>query len=550
MKKLVSILFVVVLFCFTGCNENPVKEMLNEEKTEGTKESVNEGNEKLQTTPTFNIDTATKIYCPGVDNNYVALPWIPAGGKSQLIPTDWRNDHYTEDGWRLIYNTFEKPDNHYPFFAIYNIYRGVIRFFFYPYGVDIDINDMVFILKTGEEDETNLLNFEIPFAEAMENKYSTPLIQKVPNIDLQGTKNIVQSECWYAAEFELSYDPTIENINSDLQLTIGGADISKVSLNGQYEDVTGDITNIPIRGSSFLGNFSTTETSTVADVIINDLNDAKGDKPGFYNQLLDKLQQAAGNTKTQSVEDVVNDILSQEVNWTTNPISNFLSNIVGGNTQNNEAKVDLSLKSVISFEGSILSNSALITKEDFNIPTTNYNYGMGQYIPAYDKTLGVWTIDKTPQVTSNVKVFHNGLGFEGLECVHKYSLNPNSFNIVLNPEIEDEFIIKDVTKKLIMIDPPYESYGCEPFSVSTVRANNTNKIHYEYDAGTHYGFSDQATMFPLPMKLMSYIRVAFTLEHTTTGKKFYYAKSFKPEVEVHETVHHYTNPGGPGGFGF
>jgi hypothetical protein len=550
MIKIAKVLFFLAFFCFAGCNENPVDEMLNKEKSEGTKERVRD-DEKLLTTPTFDIDSAARIYYPEANTNYVSLPWNSAGSKSQFIPIEWVNDHYTEDGWRLIYNTFEKPDNHYPFFAIYNIYRGVIRFFFYPYVGDIDNNDVVFIIKTGEKDETNLLNFEFPFAEAMENKYSTPLIQKVPNIDLQGRKNIVQAKCWYAAEFELSYDPSIENINSDLQLTIGGADISKVSLDGQYEDVTGDITNIPIRGSNFLGNFSTTKTSTIADVIINDLNDVKGDKPGFYNHLLDELQQAAGNTNYSSVEDVVNDILSQEVNWTTNPISNFLSNIVGGNTQNNEAKVDLSLKSVISFEESILSNNSLITQENFNIPTTNYNYGMGQYIPAYGKKLGVWTIDKTPEADYKVKVFHNGSDFDDMECVHDYSLDPNSFNIILNPEIEDEFIIKNVTKKLIMINPPNEPHACEPFSVlTTTRANNKNQILYEYDAGSNYGFSDQASMSPLPVSLMSYVRVAFTLEHTTTGKEFYYAKSFRPNVYVHETLHHYTTPGGFGGIGF
>lgn len=68
------------------------------------------------------------------------LPWGPGNMNASGVPIEWQDDYAfqphdkryyrRENGWSLVYSNLNSFQNNY-YFALYNKYTGILRFFFY-----------------------------------------------------------------------------------------------------------------------------------------------------------------------------------------------------------------------------------------------------------------------------------------------------------------------------------------------------------------------------------------------------------------------------------
>lgn len=108
--------------------------------------SCSELEEPIRTNDDFKMTAVTKAIDPH-DFDWEVVDWMPTPPGQAQIPMPWGGqgsissfygldvlyDYKKFDGWRLVYSTFrdfgEKLID--PYFVLYNIYRGTLRFYFY-----------------------------------------------------------------------------------------------------------------------------------------------------------------------------------------------------------------------------------------------------------------------------------------------------------------------------------------------------------------------------------------------------------------------------------
>src|SRR5450432_1216105 len=86
----------------------------------------------------FNWETATTMMPSTTNPAYnPSMPWSSQSGA--YIDANLISDYKSSDGWVLVFNTFNPTNNYYItnaangglYFALYNIYRGLLRFYLY-----------------------------------------------------------------------------------------------------------------------------------------------------------------------------------------------------------------------------------------------------------------------------------------------------------------------------------------------------------------------------------------------------------------------------------
>ncbi|MFP2928634.1 hypothetical protein ACLESO_26250 [Pyxidicoccus sp. 3LG] len=155
--------------------------------------------------------------------NNVQLPFFTSG---HPLATD-QKDMYPADGWMLVYRDFGTPTSApaMPFFALYNKYKGTLRFMYY------NANSLAYTAYRAE------LSFRSPTSTAglmtFTDTVKTTLADydKAKQDDFMGRMAINHGWAW--ADFTLfGYDPSAHP-DAKLHLELHGLDISTVQLEGQ-----------------------------------------------------------------------------------------------------------------------------------------------------------------------------------------------------------------------------------------------------------------------------------------------------------------------------
>ena len=117
-QKFKGWLVIVLLLFFTlGCHE------------EITEIEV-ATNEIIAPEPPYPFEWETAEFMPTPSNIVVRVPW--SNSVNILYDPIIRYDFKSIDGWKLLYNTFNPnyfASGH--FFALYNKYRGILRYYIY-----------------------------------------------------------------------------------------------------------------------------------------------------------------------------------------------------------------------------------------------------------------------------------------------------------------------------------------------------------------------------------------------------------------------------------
>ena len=132
----------------------------------------------------------------------VPVPWGP--GVNSDIDIYTIGDYHKIDGWNMVYNTFTNVDlnnNNLPplFFALYNRYRGILRYYLYIPGSQqpsTNLTNGLMLQSTGYS--SSMLNFE-----------GQDIVD--PNVNISGfTKvnklGIAATGGWHVMQYQIAYD--------------------------------------------------------------------------------------------------------------------------------------------------------------------------------------------------------------------------------------------------------------------------------------------------------------------------------------------------------
>jgi len=363
----------------------------------------------------FNWETATSMPCsPSTPVNLVpSMPWQPQSGS--YIDPAIVNDYKSADGWQLVYNTFNSNTLPYPplpsgglYFALYNRYRGLLRFYLYiPQGFtsnNLNIQHGLSIYNTGPATQsTSMLNFE--GSDVVDASNNNPNFTKTNNVA------VAYGGGWYAMQYEIAYDQNFGGTsNLGLAWNNRAVNISTIQMQGtNVGTITGDIT----QQSSGLDP---------ANIIINGLLSAGeifgatlSNPQGFMQQ----MQSAATGGLAGN-------------------FTGFLSAIFGGSSSNPQ-EVDLKMNTTINLTGTITNPGQPLFPNTFIVPgqTSTQNLPPDQGGPLYGSLLGVYNLAARPKLITRItsdmrREDPRRLVWTGY-IDRSYTIDPTSIALQVNP---------------------------------------------------------------------------------------------------------------------
>jgi uncharacterized repeat protein (TIGR02543 family) len=367
--------------------------------------------------------------------NVVHLPWFescPSWSKigTGAFPKD-QIDFHPGEGWVLVAKDFgtslTNPASTFPFFALYNTYRGILRVFFW--------NDLVQSMSYGKAimsisgtSATPLFTFNknVPqFSNLYPSNTGFPdqsTITSIMPIDLTE---------WAVADFNLlGYDASINGEYCNINIGISGVDTTHITLAGaaSFTGTLGGGSTLNIQSSSNNGSSITSDASNVTKDV-KDLNTLYTDLQGIGNSL------APSWTK---------DHLSNLLNTAGGPIAMIpgigslagfvttFAGLISGNGTANKPQ-PISLKGTISLSGTLTEVNPIKTI-GFPVPGSsaagNQN-GKG----LYNNPLGVFNIDSIPTIAEYAIVKRNFETYPVSYLLDIYIGFENPIQIKYNPNL-------------------------------------------------------------------------------------------------------------------
>jgi hypothetical protein len=345
---------------------------------------------------------------PGLETVY--MPW--ASGSSRQFPAEMADDYKSSDGWILLYNTFNtttmEPNW---FFMLYNVYRGVVRLYYYiPASANI----------TSSTNITHTLAVEKSHASTspMMNFSGQQVVDVNTNSSFASTLEQwqVARSTWYAIQYELAYDQNVasQNFNTfDFNWTVGYSSISTLAVHGTG---TGTITgSVTMPGVNLTISPSYNYSNSMGNISISGASDAT------------KLTPSLGTTLVNSLKGAI-----------TSGLSGIVSNLLGGifkhSTEPTE-NVHLNLNETFDLTGTLVT-PGLLTAPVFAIPGTDQSATTG-FVPANNPKLGVFYISSRPKVKYTETLNRNPPPDydNGAYYINNFTVDPTSYSMIYNPEV-------------------------------------------------------------------------------------------------------------------
>ena len=358
---------------------------------------------------------------------------------TQSHPTsdaNWTPDVFPEDGWMLVIRDFGTPTAApaFPYFALYNKYRGILRFFFLnswglansQYATSVQLFN-----PSQEQYRSALLTFPAESKCFLKDYDSAQQIYTMSNMTMNG---------WSHYDFILSgYDPSLKNkpyVNLDVKTL--GLNVSNLSVNANaYGTLEQMINNTPV-------SFGRSELETLEAAL------GKGYK--YYKSTDDAMKALKKQTDDQANKDewwyaaalqLVTGYFSgggSYVSWIAGAVG-FLTEYIGG--QDKAAPMQpLNFKVKLDLEATgTITNTVWIDSPGFYL---NYMASPqpGQVTPVQTIPWGVFNVDEAPEVTVQA-VYHARFGpidpMDGTRYVYPvlgaYKATTTKLpSVIINPE--------------------------------------------------------------------------------------------------------------------
>lgn len=455
MKRILACTLLLLYFC--SCSKEEVISEIKHDIQPLTKAIVPE---------VFDWETADWMPTPP-GQAQIPMPWGGQGSISAFYGPDIVYDFKKINGWRLLYSSFRDSGEELvdPYFMLYNIYRGTLRIYFFltdPYiGSSTYLQD-VLVLNKASNVSSNLLNYldgSIVDKNAVINSFS----QVQPKMPSGGAP--LAGRRWYMIEYEMAYDPDIDNNISDqfyLTWFLNYYNIDSLEISGTEKS--------EIYGTIGASNNTLTEAANstgkgVLSILGLDLmNSLTLDSDGENKIGIDRgIFNALKNGITAAVNSFGSGIPSIAIN--------VLSAIISGTSTTSLPAVSLKSDASIHFNGNFISQGAVSsTPIDFKIPGTEIPSDASGFIPLYNEPLGVFYLDGHITVdmkeTITVSELEDDIMWTGKYKVYTSRVLPGqqdySQYIIVNPAVSKVANVSVISQEV------YASPGMLEFPVEGV----------------------------------------------------------------------------------
>lgn len=454
--------------------------------------------------PSYNFNWETATYMPSSPANSIPMPWN--SGTTQIDP-GIVSDYKSNEGWVLVYNTFAPTtpatgsSNPY-YFALYNKYRGILRFYVWqpPTATSSTyINHGLSIYSTTQN--SPILGFEGEEFVPLDNpKSSTNIVNQSINAN-GGT--------WFALQYQIVYDPTVAQStfpNFGLGLNAKYINVTDLKLNGTQ---TGTVTGtIGAQQSSF--DLNGTLTDATRGFITAKGVDFFTAKPEAQRTTIDKqIISLLGAVASKDFSSVLNLLLGTGG---------------GGGTQ----YVDLKLQTKIDLAGTAVSGGGLLNLK-LALPGQSNSQTADGLTPAYNEVMGVFNLASRPTVYVQRNPFKRRV-----QSTRETELQRNIFtcdlasvSLLVNPSVSAIANITNLKKDLVFIYSgtfAVDSFNGTKSEIETRRIFvNTDNFVFQTKPAMPLG--NPLSKFPFVAKFG--VRLTFDVEPKNGSPKTTIVKTFE-----------------------
>jgi hypothetical protein len=272
------------------------------------------------------FDWENAQYMPAAPGYYVRMPWASGGGSTLDISV--ASDYHQTDGWDMVYNTFGNTVN--PtvssqsplYFALYNRYRGILRYYFYNPGYSNYSTQLEHGLALAPNTSSStMLNFE-----------GHAIVDALASNNVKGftqtSKVLLNStSTWYVMQYQIAYDPYYTTYSFE-------------AFHPHWNVKNVNITSIKTDGQEF-GNINGSITTPAAGI----------DWPSVAANAIVGAAEVVGIVTGAGWEEAAQGGLLSNA-------TGILSGLFGGNSSNDQ-EVALTIDSKITTTGSAVSNGGI-----------------------------------------------------------------------------------------------------------------------------------------------------------------------------------------------
>lgn len=370
------LLFVVILM--SACQEDLVSTV-----------AVDPG-EVRAPQPPYPFAWETLEFMPTPPGKTIRVPW--SNSVNILYDPVIRYDFKKVDGWKLLYNTFNTTNyTNGEFFALYNIYRGVIRYYTYiepnsPTASSYLEDICVATSTTGQT--TSFFNFV--GKEVVDPTANTLTARQLKPFPLPSEGG------WYVAQYEIAYDKNLTNLYyTDLSLlqSLKFYQITNTVLSGTVTGTGQGTVQTPS------GTFDTYFQNAGKIVTAVVLEDPIFSWPSYVTESLKKVKEEGAAGVIKGIANLVSSPITaggpQQINFT------FGANVM--------------LNGTSTATGNVKSNFTIAMPG-----TSNATSGIGP-VPADNKPLGIFNFTSRPVVSVKNQLI------TPLQCLAPYGMTSSAY---------------------------------------------------------------------------------------------------------------------------
>lgn len=383
---------LIILLSFCGCKKDLLIDSSVTDKISIKKKTIN-------TISPYVFDWEHIDYMPAPTDTKILVPW--ASGANKSFPSIYATDIKSSDGWQLVYNTFSPTSLNQPlYFVLYNKYRGLLRGYFYlTPGSSIPSSNITHALvQDVSSNSAPLLSYSA--SEVANLSINTPVSSTVQQYKTSATGT------WYAAEFEMAYDPTIANKNTSMSWQVSSINTSNIILNGTSKgNIQGTISQSK-PASNLLGN-------TIPGILTFP-----------YEGIIDswKLPTPVTTALKTGLTSGLGGI-----------VKNVLNGIFGGTDQSNQY-ANLTTSAQYSMDGTI-TDVYQLQNPNLLIPGSSGQTSTSGYAPLYTNPLGVFSLSAAPKSDLSIPTWE-GSDYDVPDWSSaKVTLDTTSYKVQFNPSV-------------------------------------------------------------------------------------------------------------------
>ena len=368
MKKLFLSLLLIGMLCACTNDLDYI------ESPELTARALVDGSSTSSTNPTLlnNWENVTTIVLNTPSGGTVTAPWV--SGTASTLPTDFRTDILKENGWKMLFHTFNggAMDSRQNYMCFYNQLTGFIKIFYY-YENNTPATNALWYIVEGSQQKTKLFN-ETEYLSVGDN--STPLtnILIASNMGIGPLTGLTPG--WNGFEFQVPYSTDYSN----KEFTIGA-----------YNQTLTGYDYFGKQNSETIGTIVTKTNGAATPAQVSGIANIAGDAAGnLVSNLSNSI--ASGTNLGEGILGIIANVATGNIKGLINTGLNLIFGKTSTTTTYN-SDIKLTTAGTITMSGTggtqTTSNVVPISLNLYN--TINSGSDDGHF-------LGVWRLKKNPTV--------------------------------------------------------------------------------------------------------------------------------------------------------